>query len=116
MLYTYLNDPAVASDPTVVHSYSKEMGLTSTEFKRTLPKAVKGKVHIVQNQTDRTKVQVVDGARRASIQYKKIPNHTVGSLSLPRLQVDIGLSGFTQKQAQAFVQTFDRAFLRMGGG
>ena len=116
MLYAYLNNTVVAPDPTLMHSCSKEMGLTPTEFKRTLPKAVNGEVQTVENQNGRTKVQVVDGPRRTTIQYRELPNRTVGSLALPRLRVDIGMSGFSHASAQTFIEKFDHAFLRMGGG
>lgn len=116
MLYAYLNDTVTAPDPTLVHSCTKDMGLTRTEFERTLPKAVKGQIELMQNDKDQTKVRIMDGGRRATIQYRTLPTRTLGSLKLPRLRVDIGMSGFSHASAQDFIDRFDRSFLRMGGG
>lgn len=116
MLYAYLKDTVAAPDPTLVHSYTKDMGLTRTEFERTLPKAIKGQIELVQNDKDQSKVQIMDGYRRATIQYRLLPTRILGSLRLPRLRVDIGMSGFSHASSQAFIERFDRLFLRMGGG
>lgn len=116
MLYTYMHNSIVSPNPIPVHSCSREMGLTRAEFDRTLPRAVKGEIHAVHDHGGRSTMTVVDGPRRASIQYRVLSNRKVGSLSLPRLRVDIDLSGFTRGQAQGFTEHFDRSFLRMGGG
>lgn len=94
-------------------TFEKDMSLTLTEFVRALPKAVQG----VVTRTSKSKLSfLVDYEDSAVVIHcRPMANRRLGSLSLPRLKVEIELSGFDEAETGQFFNRFDLAFLRMGG-
>lgn len=91
----------------------KDMGLTPAEFARALPRAVQGAL----TRTDEAELsfRIVDGDRTAIIRCQPLPDRRLGSLNLPRLDVEIELRGYDGPETGRFINRFDLAFLRMGG-
>jgi hypothetical protein len=116
MKYAYSHAPIAAPAARQARLYHKEMGFTRTEFERTLAAAVKESETSKSTQQGLTTIHFEDGTRKVKIQYSTLPNRTIGSLSLPRMQVDFVLTGFSESEAGAFFEKFNRAFLRIGGG
>lgn len=116
MKYAYSHAPITAPSAGQVRLYEKEMGFTRTEFERSLATAVKASETSKSTQQGLTTIHFEDGMRTVKIQYSELPNRTIGSLSLPRMQVNFVLTGFSGSEAGAFFEKFDRAFLRIGGG
>jgi hypothetical protein len=83
------------------------------EFNRALPKAVQGVV---------TQTEESDFSFRADCDHGVVfivchpmANRELGSLSLPRMTVDIELCNFGEAETVNFFNRFDLMFLRMGG-
>jgi len=57
-------------------------------------------------------VSGADGAVR--IACTRMPVRYIGSLPIPVLSIEFDFSGFDQKRVDAFMQKFDRAYLKMG--
>lgn len=113
MLYKHIADPSVIpADPTRMRAHTKQMGITRNEFRRSLPAAVEGGVESAGNGG----FAVVDGPRRVSITCREQPDRVLGSLRLPVLRVDFDFDGYSGSQVRAFIDRFDRSFLRMGAG
>lgn len=118
MLYS---DPATTAKHATVtdfdyaarRTFKKDMSLTPAEFTRALPKAVQGVV--TQSEEAGHSFRVDNGEHVAVFHCTPLANRKIGSLSLPRLDVEIDLRGFGDTEASQFIDRFDVAFLRMGG-
>lgn len=105
--------PAAVTTKVKAQAFCKDMSLTPDEFYAALPKAVKG--IIIRTDKSGLSFRVVYNERVAIISCRPVANRRIGSLSLPRLKVDIELDRFDQAQTDQFFKHFDLAFLRMGG-
>jgi hypothetical protein len=86
-----------------------EMSITREEFFRLLPAAVGS---FVVSGDD---VRPSGGNHGWVIRLVPLPDHRVGSIDVPRHQVDIVFEGCAESEAEAFMDRFHRAFLRGGG-
>jgi hypothetical protein len=86
-----------------------EMSLSRDEFFRLLPAAVGPFV------TAGDVVRPSGGNLPWVIRLVPLADHRVGSVVVPRQRVEIVLEGCSEAGATAFMEGFDRAFLRGGG-
>jgi sulfur-carrier protein len=90
-------------------SRSLEMGIAREEFFRLLPAAV-GAFEV-----DGETVRWSAGDRRGTIRLVPLPGRRLGRALVPRHRVEIVLDGCADAEGQAFMDRFQRAFLRGGG-
>ena len=86
-----------------------EMSLSREEFLRLLPAAVGSFV------VNGDEVRRSDGNRGWVIRLVPLADHRVGSVVVPRHRVEIVLEGYSEADADAFMNRFHRAFIRGGG-
>ena len=86
-----------------------EMSLSREEFLRLLPAAVGSFV------VNGDEVRRSDGNRGWMIRLVPLADHRVGSVVVPRHRVEIVLEGYSEADADAFMNRFHRAFMRGGG-
>jgi hypothetical protein len=86
-----------------------EMSLSREEFLRFLPAAVGSFV------VNGDEVRRSDGDRGWVIRLVPLADHRVGSVVIPRHRVEIVLEGYSEADADAFMNRFHRAFMRGGG-
>ena len=86
-----------------------EMSLSREEFLRFLPAAVGSFV------VNGDEVRRSDGNRGWVIRLVPLADHRVGSVVVPRHRVEIVLEGYSEADADAFMNRFHRAFMRGGG-
>jgi hypothetical protein len=86
-----------------------EMSLSREEFLRFLPAAVGSFV------VNGDEVRRSDGNRGWVIRLVPLADHLVGSVVVPRHRVEIVLEGYSEADADAFMNRFHRAFMRGGG-
>ena len=86
-----------------------EMSLSREEFLRFLPAAVGSFV------VNGDEVRRSDGNRAWVIRLVPLADHRVGSVVVPRHRVEIVLEGYSEADADAFMNRFHRAFMRGGG-
>jgi hypothetical protein len=89
--------------------HSVEMSIGREEFFRMLPAAV-GPFAI-----DGDTIWPADGSRRWRVRLTSLAGHRLGSVVVPRHQVDIVIEDCTAAEAEAFMDRFGRGFLRGGG-
>lgn len=87
------------------------MSLTLGDFLRILPQAVAP--HAFSVQSDMVVIECAQGSVR--IRFATQAPRKIASLSFSVLKVEIEFSGMTQSASHAFLEKFDRAFLRGGG-
>ena len=87
------------------------MGLTHSDFFRTLPAALSALPYTVQGHD----VIVNDDTRRLVISLSPEGRRRIAALSLPITQVHFTFSGYSQQDIDRFMARFDRAFQRGGG-
>ena len=97
-------------DPAVVR-FSRDMGITHSEFFRILPTAMATLPYTVQGHV----VIVNDDTRRLVISLSPESRRRLGALSLPTTQVHFTFSGYYPQDVDRFLARFDRAFQRGGG-
>jgi hypothetical protein len=88
-----------------------EMSISREEFARLLPAAVGRAVSMDEDGSFRGS----EAGRSWSIRLLALPQRDLGSVRLPRHQVEIRFGGFSQPEADAFMLRFHRGFLRGGG-
>ena len=86
-----------------------EMSITREEFLRLLPAAVG------PFEENGDTIRGHGTACGWLIRLTPLAGRRVGSMAVPRHQVDIVLEGCAESEAEAFVERFHRAFLRGGG-
>ena len=86
-----------------------EMSITRGEFFRLLPAAVG------PFEADGNTIRGHGTACGWLIRLTPLADRRVGSIDVPRHQVDIVLEGCAERAAEAFMERFHRAFLRGGG-
>ena len=87
------------------------MGITHSEFFRTLPSALPGLPYTVQGND----AIVTDNARRLVISLSPEGRRRIAALSLPTTQVHFTFSGYSSDDIDRLMARFDRAFQRGGG-
>ena len=97
-------------DPAVVRFF-RDMGITHSEFFRTLPAALVTLPYTVQGH----EVMISDDTRRLVISLSPESRRRLGALSLPTTQVHFTFSGYSSQDIDRFMARFDRAFQRGGG-
>ena len=110
--YTLMDEGAISNEIRT-QTFYKEMGLTPAEFERSLAHAVEESVS-VWKETDRS-YHIDYHGRVAVIRCQPMTNRQLGSLTIPRLNVEIELQKFNLRQTREFLDAFDLSFLRMGG-
>jgi hypothetical protein len=86
-----------------------EMSISREEFLRLLPAAV------TTFDVDGGVVTWSDGGCRRTIHLRPLADHRLGSVVVPRHQVEIVLESCPDGEGAAFLGRFHRAFLRGGG-
>ena len=97
-------------DPAVVR-FSRDMGITHSDFFRTLPAALARTPYIVQGHD----IIITEGTRRLVITLSPEGRRRIAALSLPTTQAHFTFSGYSQQDIDRFMAHFDRAFQRGGG-
>ena len=97
-------------EPAVVR-FSRDMGITHSEFFRTLPAALGRAPYTVQGHD----IIITQGTQRLVITLSPEGRRRIAALSLPTTQVHFAFSGYSQKEIEEFMARFDRAFQRGGG-
>lgn len=87
------------------------MGITHSEFFRTLPAALAPTPYAVQGHD----VIITEDARRLVISLSPEGRRRIAALSLPTTQVHFTFSGYSSQDVEQFMARFDRAFQRGGG-
>ena len=96
---------------SAVIRFSRDMGITHSEFFRTLPAALAPTPYTVQDRD----VIVNDDTRRLVISLSPEGRRRIAALSLPTTQVHFAFSGYSPEDVEQFMVRFDRAFQRGGG-
>lgn len=89
----------------------REMAITHSEFFRLLPAAVK---HLTYKITGNV-IDIREGTRTVSIELGDESSRKISSLSLPVTKLNISFTGFSEKDTEAFLRQFDRAYQKGGG-
>ena len=97
-------------EPAVVR-FSRDMGITHSEFFRTLPAALASTPYTVQDHD----VIISDDTQRLVISLSPEGRRRIAALSLPTTQVHFTFSGYSPQDVEQFMARFDRAFQRGGG-
>ena len=97
-------------NPAIVR-FSRDMGITHSEFFRTLPAALATLPYTVQGHD----VVISDDTRRLVITLSPEGRRRIAALSLPTTQVHFTFSGYSSQDIERFMSRFDRAFQRGGG-
>ena len=87
------------------------MGITHSEFFRTLPAALGPASYTVQGHD----VVISDDTQRLVISLSPEGRRRIAALSLPTTQVHFTFSGYSPQDVEQFMARFDRAFQRGGG-
>lgn len=87
------------------------MGITHSEFFRTLPAALPTLPYTVQGHD----IIISNNARRLVISLSPEGRRRISALSLPTTQVHFTFSGYSPEDVEQFMARFDRAFQRGGG-
>lgn len=87
------------------------MGITHSEFFRTLPTALAPSPYTVRDHD----VIIGDSTRRLIISLSPESRRRLGALSLPTTQIHFTFSGYSPQDIDRFMAHFDRAFQRGGG-
>ena len=97
-------------EPAVVR-FSRDMGITHSEFFRTLPVALARTPYTVQGRD----IIITEDTRRLVITLSPEGRRRIAALSLPTTQVHFTFSGYSPQDVEQFMVRFDRAFQRGGG-
>ena len=96
-------------EPAVVR-FSRDMGITHSEFFRTLPAAVPFSAYTIHGHD----IIVAEDSRRLVISLSPEGRRRIAALSLPTTQVHFTFSGYSPQDVEEFMARFDRAFQRGG--
>jgi len=88
-----------------------EMQCTHAEFLRELPSAVANRPYEIIDQ----RVVVHDGGRAIQIKLRDEPIRHLASLNLPMEDVTLTFDDYTEKEADEFMDEFNKHVLRLGG-
>jgi hypothetical protein len=90
---------------------SREMQLTRDEFLREFSQSVDRKEYRVSG----NKIAIQDGSRQLEITLSDEGTWDMGSLHLPVERVEFEFNGYSQEEADAFLEGFDQRTQRAGG-
>ncbi len=92
-------------------TFKREMTITHDDFMRLLPKAIGSHEFAISDQ------QIFFSNKIYTMQIKLSAEQQwgIGSLTLPRLQVEISLDNCNEAEANAAMRQFDRSFQKGGG-
>ncbi len=90
----------------------KDMALTPEQFIREIGRAMRG----LDYRIDGHRVIAGEPERRLMIDVRPLPARRLGGLlSMPRCEISISFHGYGERDKNAFLEGFDRAFQRGGG-
>ncbi|MCK5444717.1 MAG: hypothetical protein KAI73_03785 [Rhodospirillaceae bacterium] len=89
----------------------KEMGINKADFLRIIPRALDSHDYQVAGDV----VTFVQEGRTFRITHVELSPRKLGGFSIPRADVRLELEGFSDDEATAAVDRFDRYFHRGGG-
>lgn len=90
---------------------TRAMACSHAEFMRLLPRALDGYDYTV----NRDVIKVDEKHYRIRIDLGPEYEHRIAMLATPVTDVTICLEGFSENQASAFLEKFDRTYRRGGG-
>lgn len=91
--------------------FTREMGVTHSDFLRTLPKALGEIPFYITGAT----VTVQDGPRRLTIRLGPEQERRIAMLRLPATQVHFEFLDYREVEIATFMRRFERCFQRGGG-
>jgi hypothetical protein len=97
----------------VPESFSREQGLTPTEWERDLPGALNGRSaeRTVPGEAELR----IGNAGRLSLRWQALPPRQIALMRMPRLLVEYRFAGCTAEERSDFMRYFD-LFMQRGGG
>jgi hypothetical protein len=92
-------------------TFKREMTITYDDFMRVLPRAIGSHEFAISDQ------QIFFSNKIYTMQIKLSDQQQwgIGSLKLPRLQVEISLENCSEADANAVMRQFDRSYQKGGG-
>lgn len=93
------------------NSFTRELGLTHSEFYRSLPPAIAHHAFSV----DENRILIDYGDRKVILELGPQQVRSIASLRLPYVEVRFTFEGFPVTQRQEFMARFERYFRRGGG-
>ena len=87
------------------------MALTRKMFLKTLPRALDSEDYVI----DGDSVTLSDSTRTFTITFVELPDHKIGNITVPRADVTLELTGYSDEEAEAAIARFERYFHRGGG-
>ncbi len=93
------------------HGFTKEFGLTHTEFFRSLPAAIENHPYRV----DGNRVTMDYDDRRVEIELSPEQKRKIALLEVPYTNLHFVFKGFSQQEVDAFMHRFNLYFRRGGG-
>ncbi len=96
---------------SVPEQFTREMGITFSEFLRTLPAAVAPLVYRVEDRT----VTLEHPGGLIEIRLHATGERRLGAIRLPVTPVEFRFSGISQRQREQFLARFDLHYQRGGG-
>ena len=91
--------------------FTREMGITPDEFRRTLPDAVGHEKYSIQG----NEILIRDPGGRVRIVLHPTGVRRLGMLALPVTPVEFAFEGLDQSDRERFMDRFERYFQRGGG-
>ncbi|MBL4615660.1 MAG: hypothetical protein JKY27_12405 [Magnetovibrio sp.] len=91
--------------------HSKQMALTTKMFLDSLPRALDSDAYSWDGKVAR----LDQDGRSFTITFEEQPSFALGGFSIPRADVTLELSGYTDVEAEVALKRFDRYFHRGGG-
>lgn len=87
------------------------MALTRKMFLNTLPRALDSDAYSVDGEV----VTLISGSQVFEITFIEKPNFKLGGFAIPRADVTLKLTGYSDEDAKTAVKRFERYFHRGGG-
>ena len=88
-----------------------EVQMTEEHFKDMLTSAFSDTPHEVDGDV----IRIRDGERNVRVELHEQPNRQLGSLDLPMEQVRFEFDGYSEEQADDFMERYRTAAMRTGG-
>lgn len=91
---------------------SREMGITHSDFLRTLEVFLAGRPHTISG----TRIEIPDAGHHVRISLSEQRERRLSPLiKLPVTDVEIAFAGHSAAEREAFMERFERVFHRGGG-
>lgn len=91
--------------------FARDMGVSHTDFFRTLPAALGHRPYSVENGG----VRIEEGDRRILLRLFEQSERVIGALRLPVTRVEFVFAGYPEAEIRVFMRRFDMHFQRGGG-